>query len=103
MAKKTPQPRFCGRTAQTADDGTWLEPEEFCYPNGGMTRRAYATFPDGINRVVKCAHIKAERSLTPTYPTLESLFEATVTDFCIYNANCHETGTYAAFYVRSEK
>ena len=57
--------------------------------------------PFCMDMLVDPKHIKAERMLTPTYPTLESLFDATVTDFCLYNANCHETGTYAAFYVVS--
>lgn len=30
-------------------DGTWLEGEEFCYPSGGMKRRAYAAAPTGRN------------------------------------------------------
>ena len=33
---------------------TWLEPEELCYPHGGMTRRAKAICEDGKLRVVKC-------------------------------------------------
>ncbi len=57
--------------------------------------------PFCMDMLVDPAHIKQERMLTPTYPTIESLFDATVTDFCYYNANCHETGTYAAFYVVS--
>lgn len=56
--------------------------------------------PFALDMLVDPAHIKRERSLTPTYPTLESLFDATVVDFCYYNANCNETGTYAAYYVK---
>lgn len=41
-----------GETPMTRPDGTWLESEDFAYPNGGFTRRAYAVFPDGIKRVV---------------------------------------------------
>ena len=37
------------------NNGTWLEGEEFAYPNGGMTRRCYAVCPDGQLRVVKCS------------------------------------------------
>jgi hypothetical protein len=56
---KIPTPRvslFYGmRTVATPNpDGTWLEPEELCYPHGGMTRRAYVVFPDGVKRVVRC-------------------------------------------------
>jgi hypothetical protein len=36
------------------EDGTWLEGEEFAYPNGGMTRRCYALWEDGQKRLVKC-------------------------------------------------
>ncbi len=56
---KTPTPRnssyFGMRSAATVcSNGTWIEPEELCYPNGGMTRKAYALFPDGVKRVVIC-------------------------------------------------
>lgn len=30
-------------------------------------------------------------------------FDSMVANFCYYNANCHETGTYAAFYVVTER
>lgn len=33
---------------------TWLEPEELCYPNGSMTRKAYCKCEDGKMRVVTC-------------------------------------------------
>lgn len=55
-------------------------------------------FPFSLGMTIDPKHVKTERSLTPTYPTLESLFDATVTEFCYYNANCNETGTYVAFY-----
>jgi hypothetical protein len=42
-----------GETPITFPDGTWLEAESFAYPNGGFTRRAYASFPDGSKKVVK--------------------------------------------------
>jgi len=29
-------------------------------------------------------------------------FETTVQEFCYYNANCRETGTYAAFYTMTD-
>jgi hypothetical protein len=34
-------------------DGTWLEGEEFCYPSGGMKRRAYARCSDGKLRLFR--------------------------------------------------
>ncbi len=60
-------------------------------------------FPFSMGMIIDPAHIKAERSTTPTYPTPESLFQATVIEFCFYNANCHETGEYAAFYRMTSK
>ena len=33
---------------------TWLEPEELCYPNGGMNRRCRCRWPDGKLRIVRC-------------------------------------------------
>ena len=60
-------------------------------------------FPFSLGMTIDPVHIKAERSLTPTYPTVESLFDATVCEFCWYNANCHETGLYAAFYRMTER
>ncbi len=39
----------------TFPDGTWLEGEEFAYPKGGFTRRAYAECEDGTMRLVKCS------------------------------------------------
>jgi len=60
-------------------------------------------FPFSVGMMIDPKHVKTERSLTPTYPTVESLFDATVTSFCWYNANCHETGTYAAFYRMEER
>lgn len=41
------------RKAQHSANDTWLEPEELCYPGGGMHRRCRAIFPDGKARVVK--------------------------------------------------
>lgn len=34
--------------------GTWMEVEGFCYPGGGMQRRARALHPDGKARIVRC-------------------------------------------------
>lgn len=56
MTKQTPQPRsgfYYGRTITNVKGtyGTWLEGEEFAYPNGGMTRRCYARCEDGVMRV----------------------------------------------------
>ena len=48
-------PRKAGMFGVSVTKGeTWLEAEEFCYPNGGMTRRAYCIFSDGKKRVVQC-------------------------------------------------
>ena len=36
-------------------NGTWLESEQFCYPNGAMRRRAYAiNQTTGKHQLVKC-------------------------------------------------
>lgn len=32
--------------------GTWLQDEEYAYPNGGQTRRGQAVYPDGQVRMV---------------------------------------------------
>lgn len=59
MSKRVPLPRvanFYGMRSEAhiEENGTWLEPEELCYPHGGMTRKAYALFPDGVKRIVTC-------------------------------------------------
>lgn len=46
---KTPRDPF-----YNYEGGTWLESESFCYPNGGMKRRACVRFPDGKLRIVRC-------------------------------------------------
>jgi len=51
--------------------------------------------PYAMDMLVDPEHIKAERD------GAVDAFDTTVEDFCYYNANCHETGTYAAYYVRS--
>ena len=60
-------------------------------------------FPFSMGMTIEPARIKAERFATPTYPNADSFFDATVCEFCHYNANCHETGTYAAFYLVSAR
>jgi hypothetical protein len=49
---KHPQPRVGGHPTHYGD--TWIEPEEWCYLHGGMTRRARVRFPNGRLRVVRC-------------------------------------------------
>lgn len=58
--KSEPKPRrgtFLGLeiTNQHLGEGTWIEGEEFCYPAGGYTRRAYALCADGKKRVFSCS------------------------------------------------
>lgn len=58
-ARPTPQPRtacFMGmrEAPSLMGKGTWLEAESFCYPGGGMHRRARAVCPDGKLRVLRC-------------------------------------------------
>ena len=59
LFKKLPTPRagfFYGAKIHNVvgTNGTWLEGEEFAYPNGGQTRRCYADCEDGSRRVVWC-------------------------------------------------
>ena len=56
---KAPQPRerersLYGYAMASRVGDTWMESECYCYPNGGMTRRARVRFPDGKLRVVRC-------------------------------------------------
>lgn len=57
---KEPQPRIARyfgapREGDRFGLGTWIEPEEFCYPNGAMVRRARAiNVETGRLRVVRC-------------------------------------------------
>lgn len=41
------------RGATILAHGTWLEPEERCYPSGAMLRRGRAVMPDGAVRAVR--------------------------------------------------
>lgn len=72
--KPTPTPRPCYFFGcRTATDGTWIEPEEWAYPAGGFTRRAYVTLyanphnpitlPYGERRIVQA-------SIADTYWTI---------------------------------
>jgi hypothetical protein len=59
IANRFPQPRsgsFLGQLefAEVAVDGTWLEPDCLCYPQGGMNRRAFARCEDGVCRIIEC-------------------------------------------------
>ena len=47
----------------------------------------------------------AERALSASavYSGSGYAFDTMLANFCFYNANCHETGTYAAFYNVSER
>jgi hypothetical protein len=55
-----------------------------------------------MGMIINPSHIKAERSVTPTYPIVDTFFDATVREFEFYIANCHETGTYSAFYTMTD-
>ena len=60
MKRTQPEPRvshFMGggsRPWVSDSQMTWMESEDFCYPNGAMDRRARVFFPDGKRRVVRC-------------------------------------------------
>jgi hypothetical protein len=49
---KTPSPRQCPCNLEHGN--TWVEAEEFSYPNGGMYRRGYVRWEDGELRSVLC-------------------------------------------------
>jgi len=55
---KTPTPRVSSYFGQLREGtqlgASWIEDETLCYPDGNMTRRAYARCPDGKLRVVRC-------------------------------------------------
>lgn len=60
MPDKTPSPRaghYFGMRIINVDfpDGTWLEGEEFAYPEGGFTRRFWAACEDGKMRQGRCS------------------------------------------------
>ena len=42
------------KTMKRQDQATWLQPEEYCYPRGGMTRKALCVCEDGIKRIITC-------------------------------------------------
>jgi len=50
-------------------------------------------FPFSLGMMIDGAHYRDENRT----------FEQMNRDFCWYNANCHETGTYAAFYLVTAK
>ncbi len=77
----------------------WLTEESFYI----IAHKMRPGFPFSMGMTIDPKHIKAERSLTPTYPTVDSLFDATIIEFCYYNANCHETGLYPAFYTVTKR
>ena len=59
MSRPEPTPRVCRYMGMThaaleLGQGTWMEAEAFCYPGGGMNRRACALCPDGKLRVFRC-------------------------------------------------
>ena len=47
----------------------------WCSVNAGAVRPG---FPFSMGMTIDSAHVKAERSLTPTYPTVGSLFDAAI-------------------------
>lgn len=60
MPRKPPMPRkgsHFGMPIHNLEmsDGTWLEGEEFAYPKGGFTRRAYVRLTNGTKKVVACS------------------------------------------------
>jgi hypothetical protein len=54
--------------------------------------------PFGMGMTIDGAHYARENAERAKYQLSQYTFDVVVRDFCWYNANCHETGHYAAFY-----
>jgi hypothetical protein len=59
--------------------------------------------PFSLGMTIDGAHYAKENAERAKYELSQETFDTVVRDFCWYNANCHETGTYAAFYLMSER
>ncbi len=60
--------------------------------------------PFSMGMTIDGAHYARENAERAKYPSLTlETFESVVRNFEYYNANCHETGTYSAFYLMSER
>lgn len=46
--------RTTNLTRHPSNNASWIEPEEFAYPNGGQTRKCHVMFPDGKMRIAFC-------------------------------------------------
>ena len=55
-------------------------------------------FPFSMGMVIDGAHYARENAERAKYELSQHDFEKVVQEFCWYNANSHETGTYAAYY-----
>jgi hypothetical protein len=59
--------------------------------------------PFSMGMIIDGSHYAKENAERAKYQLSQETFDSVVTNFCYYNANCHETGTYAAFYSMSSK
>jgi hypothetical protein len=60
-------------------------------------------FPFSLGMLIDGAHYAKENAERAPYGLSQETFDTVVQEFCWYNANCHETGTYAAFYRMSDR
>src|SRR5665213_4368129 len=60
-------------------------------------------FPFSMGMTIDCAHYATENAERAKYDLKPEGFDSMVANFCYYNANCHETGLYPAFYLVSDK
>lgn len=57
--------------------------------------------PFSLGMTIDGEHYASENAERAKYKLSQYSFDQVVSEFCFYNANCHETGTYAAFYKMS--
>ena len=61
-------------------------------------------FPFSMGMTVDSARHNGESAASVAYGNKDITgFDSMVANFCYYNANCHETGTYPAFYLVTKK
>jgi hypothetical protein len=59
--------------------------------------------PFSMGMTIDCARYATENAERAKYGSELIGFDSMTANFCYYNANCHETGTYAAFYLVADR
>lgn len=59
--------------------------------------------PFRMGMTIDTAHYLRENAEQHAYGLPEETFDKLVSNFCYYNANSYETGTYPAFYLVTER